>query len=164
MRAIVSVTQDWGIGYRGGLAMRNREDMRRFRELTLGGAVICGARTLEGFPGGRPLPGRLNVVLSHDGSLLIDGAVVAHGVDEALAAMEGIDPGCVWLIGGGSVYRAMLGLCDEALVTFHHASPPVDTLFPDLDADPGWRLVEVQDGGVTQDGVRYEYRTYRQRG
>ena len=64
MIAIVAVERGWGIGLDGGLLLRNPLDMRRFKERTMGHPVILGRKTLESFPGGKPLPGRDNLVLS----------------------------------------------------------------------------------------------------
>ena len=85
MDAIVAVYADWGIGAKGTQPLVIPADRRRFRELTMGAAVIVGRRTLEDFPGGKPLPGRENFVLSRR-NITIEGAQVVHDPDEAVAA------------------------------------------------------------------------------
>ena len=85
MDAIVAVYADWGIGAKGTQPLVIPADRRRFRELTMGAAVIVGRRTLEDFPGGKPLPGRENFVLSRR-NITIEGAQVVHSPDEAVAA------------------------------------------------------------------------------
>ena len=77
MQAIVCVSENWGIGLDGELLFRISADMKRFRALTIGRAVILGSHTLKTFPGGRPLPGRRNIVLTHS-SQPIEGAALAH--------------------------------------------------------------------------------------
>ena len=72
MNAIVAVCRNWGIGYQGALLVHSKVDMHRFVELTMGGTVVMGRKTLESFPGG-PLKGRRNVVISHDPSALPEG-------------------------------------------------------------------------------------------
>ena len=161
MNAIVSVTEDWGIGLDGALVVRNRADMRRFRELTTGGTVIMGRRTLESFPGGRPLKGRRNVVLSRTRGWLAEGVEVAASVEEALALVAGDDPDRVWLIGGEAVYAQLVGRCTRAYVTLNHVVVPVDARFPDLDALPGWALESRGQPGTTDEGMPYEFLTYR---
>ena len=94
MDAIVSVTNDWGIGLAGQLLVRNRADMRRFVDLTMGGTVLMGRKTLESFPGG-PLKGRRNVVLTRDESYSPEGVDVVHSAHEALEAVSGDEH--VWL-------------------------------------------------------------------
>lgn len=159
LSAIVAVCDDWGIGLDGGMVVENREDMRHFVACTTGHPVIMGRRTLESFPGGRPLRNRRNVVLTRDASFSTVGVEVVHSVDEALDAVA--DEGEAWVIGGGQVYGLLLPHCVEAVVTRNHCVRPSDTRFPNLDARPDWRLAEVRDGGVTPDGVPFDFATYR---
>lgn len=161
LNAIVAVCDDWGIGLDGDMVVHNRADMRRFVELTMGHPVIMGRRTLESFPGARPLKGRRNVVLTRDASFSPEGVEVAHTVEEALAAVA--DEPEAWVIGGGQVYAELLGRCARAEVTRNHCVRPCDTRFPDLDADDAWELAHVEPGGVTDDGVAFDFATYVRR-
>ena len=87
MEAIVAVFSDWGIGSEGTQQLVLKADRAHFRELTAGAAVIVGRRTMEDFPGGRPLKGRNNIVVTRQ-NLVIEGAEVAHDTAEALALEE----------------------------------------------------------------------------
>ena len=158
LSAIVAVCDDWGIGLDGGMVVENREDMRHFVACTTGHPVIMGRRTLESFPGGRPLKNRRNVVLTRDTSFSPAGVEVAHSVDEALAAVADEDE--AWVIGGGQVYELLLPCCDRAVVTKNHCVRPSDTFFPDLDANPSWKVSETRKGGVTPEGVSFDFVTY----
>ncbi|MBP3894562.1 MAG: dihydrofolate reductase [Atopobiaceae bacterium] len=162
MNAIVSVTSDWAIGNKGRLVVANRADMRRFKELTMGGTVIMGRATFESFPNG-PLAGRRNVVVTHDASYGHDhqGIVCAASPQEALAMVAGDNPDRVWLIGGESLYRALLPECERAYVTKNDTTVEADAFFPNLDADDGWQVEERGDGGVTAAGIPFEYVVYR---
>ena len=84
MTAIVCVSQSWGIGRDGALLFRISADHKRFRTLTVGKTVILGHKTLDTFPGGKPLKDRRNIVLSHR-DLDVPGAEIAHSFDEAAA-------------------------------------------------------------------------------
>lgn len=161
MDAIVSVTGDWGIGYRGRLLVPNHQDMRRFRELTEGGTVICGRTTFGSFPNGA-LPNRLNIIISGDSSLRAEGALVTSSVQDAvqMAEREAYGNGRIWVIGGASIYRQMLPLCRDAYVTKHGIVTDADTFFPNLDDDPEWHVAEEQGGGVTSDGVPFRFLRY----
>ena len=161
LSAIVAVCDDWGIGLDGGMVVENREDMRHFVACTTGHPVIMGRRTLESFPGGRPLKNRRNVVLSRDSSFSTEGVEVVRSVEDALAAVAGEQE--AWVIGGGQVYELLLPHCDRAVVTRNHCVRPCDTHFPDLDADPVWKVVETRAGGVTPDGVPFDFVTYERR-
>ena len=166
MNAIVYVTGDWGIGSEGRLLVRNKADMHRFVELTMGGTVLMGRKTFESFPGGA-LKGRRNVVLTRDGGFRATGVEVVHDVDQALRAVsegageKGEKVEKVWLIGGESVYRELLPACELAYVTKNDVVLPADAFFPDLDADPSWAVAEEEPGGVTAGGVPFSYVTYQ---
>lgn len=167
LAAIVAVCDGWAIGYGGGLLVSNKADMRRFKELTWGCPVIMGRATLESFPGGRPLKGRRNIVLTHDAGFSREGALVAHSVDEALAAVG--DDALAWVVGGAQVYAELLPWCVRAEVTRNRCTRPADAFFPDLSADPAWELAwegpeEVVGPGQGDEGLAYRFQTYRRRG
>ena len=154
---------DWGIGRAGDMVVANRADMRHFVRCTKGHAVIMGRKTLESFPGGRPLKDRRNIVLTRDGAFARDGVEVVHSVDEALAAVAGEDE--AWVIGGAEVYRQLMPLCAEAVVTKNHCVREADAFFPNLDGDPAWRIVATDGGhviasGEGDEGVTYDFVTY----
>ena len=155
---IVAHAQNGTIGLAGNMPWRLPEDLKHFKEVTMGHPVIMGRRTLESFPGGRPLKNRRNVVLTRDTSFSPAGVEVAHSVDEALAAVADEDE--AWVIGGGQVYELLLPRCDRAVVTKNHCVRPSDTFFPDLDADPSWHVVEEREGGVTPEGMSFDFVTY----
>lgn len=158
LSAIVAVCDDWGIGLDGGMVVQNREDMRHFVACTTGHPVIMGRRTLESFPGGRPLKNRRNIVLTRDASFSREGVEAVHSVEEALLAVSGEDE--AWVIGGDQVYRQLLPNCERAVVTRNHCICPVDSWFPNLDEDPAWKVEDVREGGITPEGVSFEFATY----
>ena len=88
MDLIVNVTADWGIGLGDRLLVAIRADLRHFRDYTMGKTVILGRKTLQTFPGGSPLKGRRNLVLSGNPDLIIPGAEVVHGLGELFAALD----------------------------------------------------------------------------
>ncbi len=160
MNAIVSVTANWGIGLDNHLLVRNKADMARFVELTMGHTVLMGRKTLESFPGG-PLKGRRNVCVSRDVTYAPEGVEVYHGWEEALEALADLGPDDVWLIGGASAYDALLDRCERVFATKNDVTVPADTYFPNLDESPAWTL-ESEDGcGTTNAGIDYVFCTYR---
>lgn len=161
MNAIVSVTKDWGIGFKGNLLVRNAADMRYFKECTMGGTVICGQTTFLSFPGGA-LQGRRNIVLSSDPLFEAKDAEVFYNMQDALAAVGAQDPETVWVIGGQSIYQQLLPHCTKALVTKNDVVLPADAFFPNLDDDPAWVVQDVVPGGTTKQGIPYEFVTYTQ--
>ena len=160
MNAIVVVDQNWAIGREGDLLFSLPTDMKRFRALTLDGTVILGRKTLESFPGGRPLPRRRNVVITRSPELSVEGAELVTSPVAALTATAGEDPDKLWVIGGGSVYTSLLCACKRAYLTkVDAAAPEADTFFPNLDKLPGWE-VENTGGPITENGVTYRFVDY----
>ena len=159
MDAIVSVTSDWGIGRDGQLLVRNRADMKRFKELTMGGSVIMGRKTFESLPGG-PLTGRNNIVLTRSRGFAPEGVEVARSIDEALelADRHGVR---AWLIGGASLYGQFIDLCDEAYVTYHDIVLEADAFFPDLDKDERWVCADVSETDFTASGIPFHVALYK---
>lgn len=158
MNLIVAVDRNWAIGHRNELLFRISPDLKRFKELTLGHPVLLGRKTLETFPGGRPLPGRTNFILSTGGDYAVEGARVLHSLAEA----ESICPPDTFVIGGESVYRAALPLCHTAFVTKIDAEAQADAWMPDLDGDSGWALAE-ESAPQTWEGLTFRYLTYQRR-
>ena len=159
MDLIVAVYDDWGIGKDGTQPVALSVDRKFFREQTRGAMVIAGRRTVADFPGQKPLPGRVNVVLTRSGQD-IPGFTVCTTVEEAAQLAKTAQRAMV--IGGGSVYRQMLGLCDTAYVTKVHTTIESDTYFPDLDADPQWYLEQILQSGE-EDGIAYEMCLYKRK-
>ena len=157
MELIVAVYDDWGIGRDGTQPIALSADRKFFRETTRGAMVIVGRRTTLDFPGQKPLPGRVNVVLSRTLAEL-PGFTVCRSPEEALALSGSAQRAMV--IGGGTVYRQMLPYCDTAWVTKVHVTPASDTFFPNLDEDPCWTLAEVVLSGE-ENGIAYEMCRYR---
>ncbi len=156
MEAIVAVYADWGIGAKGTQPLVIPADRKRFRELTDGCAVIVGRRTMEDFPGGRPLKGRVNLVLTRQ-DIAIEGAAVAHTPEEALAAARNYDR--CFVIGGDSVFRQMFPHLSRVFVTKIESTPHSDVFFPDLDADRAWRCV-AEEPRAEHNGVGYRFCVY----
>ena len=159
MELIVAVYDDWGIGRDGTQPVALSADRKFFRETTRGAMVIVGRRTIEDFPGKKPLPGRVNVALTRSGGE-IPGFTVCGSPEEAAALAKTTQRAMV--IGGGSIYRQMLPMCDTAYVTKVHCSPESDTFFPDLDTDPQWYLAEILQSGE-EDGIAYEMCLYKRK-
>ena len=159
MELIVAVYDDWGIGCEGTQPVALSADRKFFRETTRGAMVIVGRKTLADFPGGKPLPGRVNVVLTR-GSNEIEDVIVCHSPEEAVKEAQKAQRAMV--IGGGSIYRQMLPYCDTAYVTKVHCAPKSDTFFPNLDEDPRWTMAEVLQSGE-ENGIAYEMCLYRRK-
>ena len=158
MNVIVAVDQNWAIGKDGDQLVYLSEDLKRFKSLTTGHPVILGRKTLATFPGGRPLKGRRNLILSRNTDFAPEGAEVFSDVETLRAAA----PEDAFVIGGASVYRQLLPWCDTAYVTKIDRAFPADCHFPDLEQDPAWERTE-ESAPLEQDGIIYRYVTYRRK-
>ena len=159
MELIVAVYEDWGIGKNGTQPIALSADRKFFRETTRGAMVIAGRRTIEDFPGKKPLPGRINVALTRSGAE-IPGFTTCASPEEAAELAKSADRAMV--IGGGSIYRQMLPYCDTAYITKVHVTPESDTWFPNLDEDKEWYLAETLQSGE-ENGIAYEMLLYKRK-
>ena len=160
MQAIVNVTENWAIGRDNGLLYPLKADLRRFRELTMGHAVVMGRRTLESLPGKKGLPGRRNLVLTRDPDFEAPNTETVHTLLQAVFATGAED----FCIGGESVYRALLPACDRVFVTrVLETAEDADAFFPNLDEDPEWRI-ERESEILEENGVRFRYVDYVREG
>ena len=162
MKMILSADRNWGIGRANKLLVSIPADMKMFRQETMGKVVLMGRKTLESFPGGLPLKGRTNIVLTGKKDYQVKGAAVVHSLEEALKAVEGYDPDDVYCIGGESVYRLMLPYTDLVHVTRIDFAFEADTFFPDLDADPEW-YIAAESEEQTYFDLEYRFVRYERR-
>lgn len=159
MELIVAVYEHWGIGCNGTQPLVLNADRKFFREMTRNATVVVGRKTAMDFPGQKPLPGRRNLLLSRQDTPLPGFELCNSPAQVAKKTAAGER---VVVIGGGSVYRQMLPLCDRAIVTKIGAAPPCDTFFPDLDADENWEMAELLCTG-REDGTDYQMCLYRRK-
>lgn len=130
---VVAASTDNVIGNRGKLPWRLPDDLRRFRQLTMGKPVVMGRKTYDSI--GRPLPGRRNIVVSSNRTLVIDGCDVVSSPDEALALAVGNGASEVMIIGGESIYKDFLPRADRIHMTRVHTLIEGDAFFAELNAD-----------------------------
>ena len=159
MELIVAVYSDWGIGKDGTQPVALSADRKFFRETTRGAAVIVGRRTIEDFPGKKPLPGRVNIALTRSAEE-IPGFTVCHSPEEAMELAKSAES--CFVIGGGSIYQQMLPFCDTAYITKVHANPGSDTFFPNRDEDENWYPAQTLQSGE-ENGIAYEMLLYKKR-
>ncbi|MDE7347782.1 MAG: dihydrofolate reductase [Muribaculaceae bacterium] len=141
------------LGSNGDLVWHISADLKNFKRLTLGHAVIMGRKTWESLPK-RPLPGRLNVVVSHSAKA-IDGAVCVASTEAALEACE--DDDMPFVIGGAGIYKSFMPLADVLYLTQIDAEPDkeIDCYFPEYRED--WTLREASDWESDPKGIRYRF-------
>lgn len=159
MNLIVAVDKNWAIGKDNKLLVSIPQDMKFFRETTMGKVVVMGRKTLESFPGGQPLKKRTNIVITRDKNYSVKDAIVVHSVEEALEELKNYNSEDVYVIGGDSIYRQMLPYCHVAHVTKINHAYEADTYFPNLDEKEEWLVTGVSDEQTYFD-LEYEFVRY----
>ena len=142
MNIIASADQNWAIGKDNQLLIHIPEDMKRFRRMTTGNVVVMGRKTLESFPNQAPLKDRVNIVMTRNTDYQPKGVVVVHSVEELEKELEKYNTDDVFVIGGDSIYKQLLDLCDTAHITKIDYAYEADSYFPNLDEREDWKMVE----------------------
>ena len=159
MNLIVAVDKNWAIGKDNGLLVSIPADMKFFRETTIGKVVVMGRKTLESFPGGQPLKKRTNIVLTRDKNYSVKDAIVVHNIEELLEELKKYEQEEIYVIGGESIYRALLPYCNLAHVTKINHAYAADTYFPNLDEMEDCEITGVSDE-QTYFNLEYEFVRY----
>lgn len=165
MKAIVAVDEKWGIGKDGDLLVHIPGDLKYFKNMTMGKTLIVGRKTLESFPGGKPLPGRKTIVLTENQNYSSSECVICRDINNvqsvALACIsEESDLGeDVFVAGGGSIYKKLMPLCDTLFITKIEGDFNADVHFPNIDENPDFYLVWESEPHEEK-GIRYKFTKY----
>ena len=162
MNLIAAVDKNWAIGRNNKLLVSIPDDMKFFRETTTGKVVVMGRKTLESFPGKKPLKNRVNIVLTSDNSYQVDGAVIVHDMDELHEELKKYDSQDIYVIGGESIYRQLLDECDVAHITKIDFSYEADAWFPNLDEKEEW-VVTADSEEQTYFDLEFRFCRYERR-
>ncbi len=138
---IAAMGKNREIGYQNELLWKLPNDMKFFRATTMGKPILVGRKTFESF-GGKPLPGRTNIVITQDKTYQCEGAVIVHSIDDALskgkAAAKNDE---IMIIGGASFYEQLLPLADRLYLTYVDGEFTADSWFPAFD-ESQWKEVK----------------------
>lgn len=160
MKFIAAVDKNWAIGNKGRLLVRISEDQRNFRQVTMGHVVVLGRKTLEEFPGGKPLKGRTNIILSRNPGYAVDGAVVVHSEGELFDTLKNYDTDDIYIIGGQSLYDALIPYCDTGIVTKIDMEYEADAHIINLDTADNW-IISGERESENQSEYRFSFITYK---
>jgi len=137
---IVAMAEDRVIGLDNKMPWHLPADLQHFKKMTLGKPVIMGRKTYDSI--GRPLPGRLNIVVSRDAKLTIEGVTCVTCVEQALLAAKGVEE--VMIIGGATIYDYFLPVANRLYLTFIDLKTEGDTRFPDYLEQGRWETVTTE--------------------
>jgi len=156
---IAAVAENGVIGREGRLPWHLPDDLRRFKQLTMGHTLVMGRKTWDSI--GRPLPGRRMVVLTRQTDFRPDGVEVASSLDDALAIARAAGDDEAFLIGGAEIYRLAWPRAERLYLTRVHANVPGDAHFPDVDWSQ-WERVDSQDhSSDANHEFAFTFETYR---
>lgn len=160
MILVMAVDAKWAIGYKGDMLTRIPEDLKHFKEMTMGGVLVMGRKT---FDATGALPGRETIIVSR--SLKeIEGAHIAHSLDDLREMIkEKFSDKKIFLVGGASLIDQLIDEVDEAEITFIKKDfEPYDTVMRNLDEDEAFELVQTSEEYAYQD-MKFEYRKYKRK-
>lgn len=153
---IAIVDSTGGIGRAGQQIIYIPDDLRHFKQLTHGHTIVVGHKTLTTFPHGQPLPGRRNIIVSHNKNLVIPNSEIVHDVDSLLAVVDKD----TFVVGGAEVYRQLLPYCNTAYLTQIFADLRADTFLPGYqDIRQTWKLQKVSNP-LSYDNLSFQYQTW----
>lgn len=135
---IAAMTEQRVIGIKNSLPWKLPNDMKWFREKTMGKPIVMGRKTFESF-GAKALPGRTNIIITRDENYEAADSIVVHSIDDALVAAGEAEE--VMIIGGASFYEQMLPKADRLYLTFVHAELKGDAWFPEINNND-WNKTE----------------------
>lgn len=146
MKAIVAVyhtkeSDIWGIGASGTQPLILSADRNFFRQTTKGHPIVVGHTTFLDFPNKQPLPNRRNIILTRK-NIQIQGAEIVHDI-QTLSELKIND---AFVVGGASIYKQLLPLCDEVYVTHIYSNIQADVFFPNLYKEEGWEVETITSG------------------
>lgn len=139
---LVAIAENGAIGKENKLLWHLPNDMRFFKNLTWGGVVIMGRKTFDSI--GKPLPGRVNVVITSNAEWKMEGVQTASSIENALALAKQTNCKEVFIIGGGEIYKQTFSLAKKMYITRVHHSFDADTFFPDYDKEE-WKITDKLD-------------------
>jgi dihydrofolate reductase len=158
---IVAIAANYAIGKDNDLLWHISADLKRFKKITEGNPVIMGKRTYYSLPK-RPLPKRLNMILTDQPGEIIDSCEMAYSIEDAISKMPADKEN--FIIGGGSVYKQFMTKANRLYITQVFKDYDADTFFPEID-ESIWELVsEERVTDDPQNDFEYAFQIYERRG
>lgn len=160
MNMIVAADINCGIGKDGGLLTHLSGDLKYFKEKTLGKVVVMGRKTLESLPGGKPLPGRTNIVLTSNPDFNKEGCIVVRNMDELRSKCSEYPEDMVMIIGGAMLYNALMEECESLFITKIYKEFEADTFIKNPDMLSDYKIVWQSDM-QEEHGIQYRFFEYK---
>ncbi|MEE1350656.1 MAG: dihydrofolate reductase [Clostridia bacterium] len=163
MNLIVNVSENWAIGRGNELLFHLSTDMKFFKSQTIEKTVVMGRKTLESFPGKKPLPKRKNIVLTTNPDFCAENVEIIHSIDELLKKIDLENSEDIYVIGGETIYRQLLPYCDTAFVTKVASTVnDADAFMVNLDDDENWEIADESET-MNEKGYDFKFVTYKKK-
>lgn len=159
---VVAMDQQHCIGKNNDLPWHISADLKHFKEITQGGVVVMGRKTLESM--GRTLPKRVNWVITRDKDWSFEGTKVAYSIEDALAqAIADVKasekPEAIFVIGGGEIFKQTMNIADRLELTHVELDVQGDAYYPEIPAE--FKKVASEQHIDDKTGIAFEFATYR---
>lgn len=153
VKILVACDENRVIGKNNTLIWHLPADLKRFKELTTGQVIIMGRKTYESI--GRPLPNRINIVITRQTGYQPTGVIIVHSLEEALLKAKSLHRGDIYVVGGAEIYLQSMDLADEIELTQLHDIFDGDAFFPIIE-EQNWQMVS-KERGITDEKNPYQY-------
>ncbi|MDW0115419.1 dihydrofolate reductase [Sporosarcina thermotolerans] len=153
---LVAVDLNRVIGVDNKMPWHIPEELKYFKEVTMGKAIVMGRKTYESI--GRPLPGRLNIIITRNEGYSVEGAEVLHDLNAAIERGKEYSEEVV-IIGGAEIFNLSMPMADRLYITVIRNSYEGDTFFPEYN-DGNWKLISESEDHHTAEGIPYSYLIY----
>lgn len=144
MNFIVAVTNDYAIGKNNDLLFHLPTDLKYFKQTTMNKVVVMGDKTYFSLPK-RPLPNRINIVLSNNPEFSEEGIIIVRNLDELFSELKKYNTEDVFVTGGASVYNLLMDYCSKAYITKINKIVPADTYINNIEKMENWELVSKSE-------------------
>ena len=156
---IAAAAKNDALGKDNDLIWHISEDLKRFKRLTSGHAIIMGRKTFESMP--KALPNRTNIVLTNKKDYQPEGAIVVHTIEDALNLVK--DDTQPFIIGGGEIYRLFMPYCDRIELTRVHHNFEADVFFPKIDLNQWKEIARENIDATKEQPYHYSYITFEKK-
>jgi len=163
MNLIAAVDLNWGIGYKCELLEKIPEDMKYFKEKTLGKVIVMGRNTLESFPNKKPLEQRINIVLTKNKNYKCEGTILCYSLEELFIELKKYNEEDIFIIGGESIYFQLITHCNKAYITKIYKEYEHDKKLVNLDKCILWDKVLTSEKQKFKEDIFYTFNTYVKR-
>ena len=160
MNLIAAVDLNWGIGYNCELLEKIPEDMKQFKEKTLGKVIVMGRTTFESLPNKKPLEKRINIVLTKNKNYNCVGLVLCHSLEELFEELKKYNEEDIFIIGGEMIYSQLISYCNKAYITKIYKQCVHDKGLINLDNLQQWEQVSATERKEYEEGIYYNFNTY----